>query len=330
VPEEADSRDPTVVNPHSLENLHIISLGGNAIIRRGDKGTIEEQFANTRACTRQVSRMIKEGYKVIITHGNGPVVGNIVLRGEAAKNTIPPMPLYICDADSEGGIGFMIQQTLYNHLRSIHQVKDVVTIITQVVVAEDDPAFKEPTKPIGPHYLQEEAEALRRTQGWRLVEDSGRGFRRVVPSPRPVRIVEKNTIKHLALEGVVVIAVGGGGIPVVESPKGDLKGVDAVIDKDLSTSVLAREVGARSIISLTEVDMVYLDYGTEDQRGLREVSLEEMRAYYGQGHFPPGSMGPKIEAAIEFLEAGGEEVIITLPELVEEALEGKAGTRIRP
>lgn len=314
----------------SRKDLYIISLGGNAIIRRGEAGTIEEQFANTRACTRQVSRMIKEGLKVVITHGNGPVVGNIVLRGEAAKEMIPPMPLYIADADSEGGIGFMIQQTLYNHLRRIDEVKDVVTVITQVVVSESDTAFTDPTKPIGPHYLKGEAEELQATRGWKMVEDSGRGYRRVVPSPRPLRIVEQAVIKSLALEGVVVIAVGGGGVPVVESPQGDLQGVNAVIDKDLSTSVLAREIGAKCIVNLTEVEMVYLDFGKIDQRGLRDVSLEEMKAYAAQGHFPPGSMGPKIEAAIEFLEAGGEEVIITLPELIEEALEGRAGTRIRP
>lgn len=310
--------------------LTIVALGGNALIRRGEKGTIEEQFANTRACMRQISRMIEEGYRVIITHGNGPIVGNIVIRNEAAKNTIPPMPLYICDADSEGGIGFMIQQTLYNHLRKIQPVRDVVTIITQVVVDKGDPAFREPTKPIGPYYTEAEAEVLRKAKEWTLIEDSGRGYRRVVASPRPLRIVEKEVIKNLAREGVIVIAAGGGGVPVVELPDGDLKGAEAVIDKDLSTSVLAREIGAECIIHLTQVDMVYINFGRDDQKGLRDISLKEIKRYYEQGHFPPGSMGPKIESAIAFLEAGGNEVIITQPELMKEAMEGRTGTRICP
>ncbi len=305
----------------------IISLGGNAIIRRGEKGTIEEQFAHTDACMRQISKMIKAGYSVVITHGNGPIVGNIVMRNESARNTVPPMPLYICDADSEGGIGFMIQQTLYNRLRRLDTPRDVVTVITQVVVDKNDPAFLHPTKPIGPFYTAEEAATLESTKGWRLSEDSGRGYRRVVPSPRPVRIVEAGVIKRLALDGVIVIAAGGGGVPVTEAGE-DLRGVDAVIDKDLSTSLLARDIGAERFINLTQVDMVYLNFGKKDQRGLSESTLEEIREYRQQGHFPAGSMGPKIDAAIGFLEAGGKEVIITSPDLIGEAVEGRAGTRI--
>ncbi len=307
--------------------LCVISLGGNALIRRGEKGTIEEQFGHTAACMKQVSKMIRSGSMVVITHGNGPIVGNIVIRNEAARNTVPPMPLYICDADSEGGIGFMIQQTLYNQLRRIDAVREVVTVITQVVVDRNDPAFRDPSKPIGPFYTREEAELLGETKGWRLKEDSGRGYRRVVPSPRPVRIVEAGVIKHLALDGVIVIAAGGGGVPVTEDD-GDLKGVDAVIDKDRSTGLLAREIGAPSFINLTQVDRVYIHYGKENQKGLGDVGLGEIREYHRQGHFAPGSMGPKIEAAIEFLDAGGEEVIITSPELIEEAMQGMAGTRI--
>ncbi len=307
----------------------ILSIGGNTIIRRGERGTIEEQFANTRACASYVSRLIAEGYRVIITHGNGPIVGNIVIRNEAARNTIPPMPLYICDADSEGGIGFMIQQTLYNELVKTKRVKDVVTIITQVVVSPEDPAFENPTKPIGPYYTEKEAGELERLKGWKMVEDSGRGFRRVVPSPRPVRVVESRVIRHLAMEGIVVIGAGGGGIPVIENRDGTLKGVDAVIDKDLATAVLAREVGAETIVNLTQVDRVYINFRKKGEKGLGDVGLEEIKRYYREGHFPPGSMGPKIEAAIEFLEGGGKEVVITMPELIEEAMEGRAGTRIR-
>ena len=308
--------------------LYIISLGGNTLIRRGESGAIEEQFAHARQCVSQISRLIDEGYRIVITHGNGPIVGNIMMRNEAARNTVPPMPLYICDADSEGGIGFMIQQTLYNRLKEIDLAKDVVTVITQVVVNREDEAFSKPTKPVGPYYTKEEA-AMLEMRGWILIEDSGRGYRRVVPSPKPLRIIESHIIKLLADMGVVVIAAGGGGVPVVEV-EGRLQGVDAVIDKDLATSALAKETGAVSIINLTQVDMVYTNYGKRDQRGLRTASLQEMRDYYRQGHFPPGSMGPKIEAAIEFLEAGGQEVIITSPELIGDAIEGKAGTRIYP
>jgi carbamate kinase len=308
-------------------NITIISLGGNALIRRGERGTVEEQFAHADVCMAEVARMLKTGRKVVITHGNGPIVGNIVIRNECAKNTVAPMPLFMSDADSEGGIGFMIQQTLYNSLRRIGEVRDAATIITQVVVDADDPAFLAPTKPIGPYYREDEAEALRREKGWELVRESN-GFRRVVPSPKPKRIIEKDVIRRLALEGVVVIAAGGGGVPVVEAADGTLRGIDAVVDKDLSTSALAVEIGAENIIILTETDRVYLNFGKEGQAGLGNVSLEEMKRYFAEGHFPAGSMGPKIEATIGFLEAGGSEVVITRPELMAEALQGRAGTRI--
>ncbi len=318
-----------VVKVPDAGRLCVISLGGNALIRRGEKGTIEEQFEHVRSCTDRIARMAGEGWQIVITHGNGPIVGNIVIRNEAAKNTIPPMPLYICDADSEGGIGFMIQQTLYNALRSIHEVRDVATVITQVIVDSNDFAFEEPSKPIGPFYSREEAVELEESRGWRLKEDSGRGYRRVVPSPRPLWIVETDVIRRLASLGVVVIAAGGGGVPVIELPSGDLKGVDAVIDKDRATGLLASELGAELFINLTQVECVYLDYGKKGQRPLRAVWLDEIVAYHREGHFPEGSMGPKIEAAIGFLRAGGKEVVITSPELINEAMEGRAGTRIR-
>jgi len=240
-----------------------------------------------------------------------------------------PHAPYYSDADSEGGIGFLIQQTLYNRLMMIREVKDVVTIITQVVVDQNDPAFSSPTKPIGPYYRGEEAEILREEKGWTLVEQVG-GYRRVVPSPRPKRVIEKNVIQRLALEDVVVIAAGGGGVPVVETTEGTLRGIDAVIDKDLTTSVLATEIGAESIIILTDVDRVYLNFGKSGQQGLHAANLPEIKRFYAEGHFPPGSMGPKIEAAIRFLEAGGKCVVITLPEQMGEALAGRAGTTIYP
>ena len=314
----------------SSGRLCVISLGGNALIKRGERGTIEEQFDHVRSCASGISRMIGEGRRIVVTHGNGPIVGNIVIRNEAAKNTVPPMPLFICDADSEGGIGYMIQQTLYNALRSIHQPRDVVTIVTQVIVDASDPAFGRPTKPIGPFYTPPEAASLEKTRGWTLKEDSGRGYRRVVPSPRPLRIVEIGVVRRLVSQGVIVIAAGGGGVPVVESPSGDLRGIDAVVDKDLATSLLAAELGAELFINLTQIDRVYLDYGKDRQRGLAEVTVDEIGEYERQGHFPAGSMGPKIRAAIEFLQAGGKEVIITSPELLDDAIQGRAGTRIRP
>jgi len=311
-----------------LTRLAIISIGGNSLIRRGERGTIEEQFEHTRAVMAHVAGLLGQGYRIVITHGNGPIVGNIVIRNEAARNTIPPMPLYICDADSEGGIGFMLQQTLYNQFQKVRKAS-VVTVVTQVVVDRGDPAFSNPTKPIGPFYSEEEAGTLEREKGWVMVEDSHRGWRRVVPSPRPLRVVEADVIRMLADSGVVVIAAGGGGVPVVESPGGDLEGVDAVIDKDLATSCLAREIGAELFINLTTIDRVYINFGKPGQEGLDRLTMAEARRYLAQGEFAPGSMGPKIEAAIEFLEQGlGKEVFITTPELIEEAMEGRAGTKI--
>jgi carbamate kinase len=312
-----------------MNKLAIISIGGNTLIRKGEKGTIGEQFEHTRAAMSHVYRLIDAGYNVVITHGNGPIVGNIVIRNEAVKDKIPPMPLYICDADSEGGIGLMIQQTLYNQLRRSGHSEDAVTVVTQVVVDRKDPAFSNPTKPIGPFYTKEEAEALEGERGWVVVEDSHRGWRRVVPSPRPIRTVEAHVIKMLAEAGVIVIASGGGGVPVIES-NGDLQGVDAVIDKDLATSLLAREIGAEIFIDLTSIDRVYINFGMADQKGLERMTVEDAKRYLAQGEFAPGSMGPKIEAAIEFLESGGKEVIITTPELIDEAMDGRAGTRIIP
>ncbi len=311
-----------------MKRTVIISIGGNTLIRGSEKGAIEEQFEHTNAAIAHIIKIIENGYKVIITHGNGPIVGNILIRNEAAKNIIPPMPLYICNADSEGGIGFMIQQTLYNQLKKKGIKRDVVTVVTQVVVDKNDPAFSNPTKPIGPFYTKEDADILKKEKGWAMMEDSRRGCRRVVPSPIPLKVIEADAIKKLADAGAIVIAAGGGGVPVVELPNGDLTGVDAVIDKDLATSLLAKNIGAELFINLTQIDKVYINFGKAAQTGLNKLSVSHARKYLAQGEFASGSMGPKIEAAIEFLEAGGKEVIITTPELIEKAMEGEAGTRI--
>jgi carbamate kinase len=306
----------------------VIALGGNSIIPLAKQGTVEEQLDLTRRTMLHVAELVEAGHLVVITHGNGPVVGNIVIRNEMAKAVIPPMPLDVCGADSEGGIGYMLQQALQNHLRKMGIEKDVFTIITQVVVDGRDPAFERPTKPIGPFYKRKEAEAIGREKGWTVIEDSGRGYRRVVASPQPLEIVEWKAIKRAIDSGAIVIAVGGGGIPVVRGADGTLKGVEAVIDKDRASSVLARELSAHVLIILTEVEKVAINYGKPDQQDLGSISVREARAYLARGEFAPGSMGPKIEAAIEFLEAGGDEVIVTRPELLSEALGGKRCTRI--
>ena len=304
----------------------VVALGGNSIVPVAKQGTIREQIDLTMATMAHVASLIGQGHLVAVTHGNGPVVGNIVVRNEMAKKVIPPMPLDVCGADSEGGIGYMIQQALQNQLRKMGLDKDVFTIITQVMVDPNDPAFKNPTKPIGPFYKRREAEAIAREKGWSIVEDSGRGYRRVVPSPMPLEIVEWRAIERAINSGAIVIAVGGGGIPVVRSPDGILRGVEAVIDKDRASSVLAMELHAQMLMILTEVEKVATGYGSPDQRDLDHMTVAEAREYLAQGEFPEGSMGPKIEAAIEFLEGGGEEVIITRPELLSEAVRGKRCT----
>jgi carbamate kinase len=296
----------------------------------GKDGTIEEQITMTEETMLQVAHLIKAGHLIVITHGNGPVVGNIFIRGEMAKHIIPPMPLDVCGADSEGGIGYMMQQALHNQMRRMGIEKDAITIITQVAVDANDPAFQKPTKPIGPFYTKEEADRTASEKGWTIVEDAGRGYRRVVPSPKPVAIIERRAIEQAIDTGAIVIAVGGGGVPVVRGEDGALRGVEAVIDKDRASSVLARQLKAHILMILTEVEKVALGFGTDAQKDLDTMTVAEAKTYLEQGEFPPGSMGPKIEAAIEFLEAGGEQVIITKPELLSEALTGGRCTRIVP
>ncbi len=305
----------------------VVALGGNAITREGEKDTIPRQFDNTKGSLAGIVELIRDGYNLAITHGNGPQVGNAVLRVELAKDKATYLPLQICVADTEGGIGYMIEQCLENRLREVGIKRDVVTIVTQVVVDKDDPSIKSPTKFIGQFYSKEEAKNFAKKSRWVVKEDSKRGWRRVVPSPVPLEIVEKSTIKTLVHKGTIVIAAGGGGVPVYKE-NGELKGLDAVIDKDRASAVLARDIQAELLLILTGVEKVALNFGTLLQEDLEKVTLEDAKRYLAAGHFPLGSMGPKIEAAIQFLESGGKEVVITSVEKAYQSVKKKAGTRI--
>ena len=306
----------------------VIALGGNAIVPDGHKGAIAEEFEITRRSMLGVARLIQRGYRVILTHGNGPIVGNILLRNELARDIIPPMPLGICDADSAGEIGYMIQQCLHNMLQKIGMYREVVTVITQVLVSRNDPSFLNPTKPIGPFYTAQEAEARIREEQWDMVEDAGRGYRRVVPSPKPIDIIEARTISILVDQNIIPIAVGGGGNPVIQLPGGWLEGVEAVIDKDRASAVLATRIQADRLIILTGVPLVYRYYGSSDREPLSRLTVSEAYDLLQKGEFPPGSMGPKIEAGIQFLKSGGKEVVITSVDLVDRALQSDVGTHM--
>lgn len=310
-----------------MGKLAVVAVGGNSITKAGQRGTIPEQFANARETASHIAVMIEKGWDVVITHGNGPQVGNILLRAEMASSVLPNLPLDTCGADSQGAMGYMIQQVLGSELAKRGITRDVVTVVTQVVVDAADPAFQNPAKPIGPFYTREEAERRRDEDGWDIVKDANRGYRRVVASPIPVRVVEANSIKALLAAGSLVIGVGGGGIPVVEESEG-LKGVEAVIDKDHASRLLANDIGADMLLISTDVEQVALNFGEENERRLDRMTVEEARRYHDEGHFAPGSMGPKVLAGIAFIEGGGDEVIITNPESIGRALDGETGTRI--
>lgn len=276
----------------------VIAIGGNAIISEGQKGTVEEQYNNIGKMCPYIADLIEEGYRVILTHGNGPQVGNLLLQGEAAKDRIPVLPIDVCVAETQGQLGYMIKQSLENLLRKRGIEKDVVSVLSQVLVDKNDPAFKEPTKPIGPFYSKEEADEISKAKNYSMVEDSGRGYRRVVPSPRPLDIVEQSVVKTLTDNGTIVITVGGGGIPVIED-NGGLKGVEAVIDKDYASSLLANQIEADFLVILTGVPQVAINFGKPNQEFLSKMSLDEAKKHFEEGQFPKGSMGPKIEAGIE-------------------------------
>jgi len=296
------------------KKIAVVALGGNALLRGNEVGTIQQQEKNTYETCLHLIKLIKDGYEIVITHGNGPQVGNIMLRNEAGykEYKIPQMPLDICVADSQGGIGYMIERQIQNVLREFKIRKNVVTVITQVLVDKNDKAFVDPTKPVGRFYLKEEAELLARSGGFLFKEDSRkRGWRRVVPSPGPIDILNKKVIRDLVKRKNIVIAAGGGGVPVYRDEKKNLVGVEAVIDKDLASSLLAKEIGAEAFYILTDVPNVYLNFHKPNQSKLEKINVTEAEKYLEAGEFADGSMGPKILAAIQFVKNGGKETIIT-------------------
>jgi carbamate kinase len=311
-----------------MRRLTVIALGGNALVRAGERGTVEEQMGHLEESVAPLAAVAARGMPLIITHGNGPMIGQSLIRGELARDEVPVMPLHVMDAETQGNIGFLIQQSLSNRLWKEGVGRESVCVITRVVVDPDDPSFQDPTKPVGLFYERAEAERLTAERGWFMAEDSGRGYRRRVPSPTPLRIPEARVIGGLAERGVVTVAAGGGGVPVVELEDGTLRGVDAVVDKDKATALLAHEAGAERLLILTSVDRVYEGFGTPSQRALEQVSVVEVAGLLALGEFPPGSMGPKIQAAIAFLEGGGAEVRIGLPEELQAIVDGRAGTLI--
>jgi carbamate kinase len=316
-----------------MNKLAVIAIGGNSLISDNSHQTVEDQYSAICETARRITGMIEEGYNVIVTHGNGPQVGFILRRSEIATEAagMHPVPLVSCGADTQGAIGYQIQQAMDNEFRRRGIDKSAVTIVTQVIVDAKDPAFKKPTKPIGSFYTEEQIQKIKaENPSWVMVSDAGRGYRRVVASPLPQEIVEGDIIKKLVGEGYCLVAVGGGGIPVIKQADGTLKGIDAVIDKDFASSLLAVQINADVLIISTGVPMVYLNYGKPDEIALDKVTLDELKQYVQENHFAPGSMLPKIQAVISFLESGGKEAIITNPESLEAAVTGKTGTHVYP
>jgi len=316
--------------PPQKRKLAVVAFGGNALLRPEDRGTQEEQIARAKQASRWLAEIVRHGYRLIVVHGNGPQVGNILVQAEEASTKIPPQSLDICVAQTEGSIGFMLQQAMRNRLEAIGVGGEVATILSEVEVDPNDIAFKRPTKPIGPFFTRYRAEALERDLGWTMREDSGRGWRHVVPSPRPLHILNVNTISHMLDTAPVVIAAGGGGIPVVKGRDGQWRGIEAVIDKDYASAKLASELDADLFIILTGVPKVAINFGKPTQQYIDRMTVEQAEKYMADGQFPPGSMGPKIDSALQFVRAAKKEVLITDVEVLREALEGKDGTLIVP
>lgn len=315
--------------PYSDARTILIAVGGNSLVRAGEKGTVAEQLANARATAAAIIGLIRQGYRLVVTHGNGPQVGAQLLRSERAADQVPVQSLDVCGAASQGEIGYLLSQSLRDELYAAGLDVPVVSLVTQSIVSAQDPAMRHPTKPIGPFYSRTQAEERVRTLHWEIVEDAARGYRRVVPSPQPIEIVELEVIRRLRNAGVLVIACGGGGIPVVRE-NGDLHGIEAVIDKDRASALLASQLGVDIFAISTDTDYVYLDYKKSTQQALTEIAASELERHYQNGHFPPGNMGPKVESALQFLKAGGHKVIITSYEHLCDAVAGCAGTHIVP
>ena len=312
-----------------MSKTALIAVGGNSLIRAGEKGTIAEQLSNARRTATAIVGLVRLGYRLIVTHGNGPQVGAQLLRSERAADVAYSQTLDVCGAASQGEIGYLLAQSLRNELSAAGFNLPVVSMVTQTLVSPDDPAFAHPSKPIGPFYSRSDAEEKKRL-GWQIVEDASRGYRRVVASPEPTEILELEAIRDLVRDGVLVISTGGGGIPVVRDVDGSIHGVDAVIDKDRASALLATALGVDLFVISTDTDYVYLNYKQKNQTPLEAVTSDEMRQHLQAGHFPPGNMGPKVESVLRFLAQGGKEAIITSFEQLEEAVAGRAGTRIMP
>jgi carbamate kinase len=308
--------------------IALIAFGGNAILPENTRGLQTQQMKNAQKASRLMIHVIKKGYDLITVHGNGPQVGNLLIQMEESVQKVPPFSLEVCDAMTQGSMGFMLEKAVINELRKNSIDKEVATLITQVVVDREDPAFDHPTKPVGPFYSKHRAMMLRRQKKWNMTEDAGRGYRKVVSSPKPIDIVSKWMIRDLVQAGRIVIAGGGGGIPVIINGNGLFQGVEAVIDKDFTASLIAREVKAELFVILTNVPRVYLNYGQPDEKPLSVMSVEEAQKYLAQDQFPPGSMGPKIEAAVEYVRSGGDEVIITSANHLKASLINRSGTKI--
>lgn len=308
--------------------ITVLALGGNAILQRDQRGTFQEQYENVRSTAAQIAALVNDGLRFVIVHGNGPQIGATVIRHEMAQTTVPPLPLYACGAETQGFLGYIIQQCLRDELSKRATKRAVATIVTQVIVEQSDPAFKHPSKPIGPFYTKEQRDNLIKDRSDLVIEeDSGRGYRRFVPSPDPKAVVEDEAIRVLVDEESVVIACGGGGIPVVRQGE-RLQGVEAVIDKDLAAERLATSIHAENLVILTDVEGVYLNFGTPDQRLLSKVRRDELEGYARKACFATGSMGPKVEATIRFLRNGGKRAVIANLAHLRRAIEGSAGTQI--
>jgi carbamate kinase len=307
----------------------LIAFGGNAILPKTQRGLQSEQIKNAQKAAQLMVYVVKKGYDLIVVHGNGPQVGNLLIQMEESITKVPPFSLEVCDAMTEGSMGFMLEKAIVNELRKNSVDKDVATVITQVVVDREDPAFENPTKPVGPFYTKYRAQMLRREKKWAMIEDSGRGYRKVVPSPAPIDVIPKRIIRELVHSGKIVIALGGGGVPVIINGRGLFEGVEAVIDKDYAASLVAREVKADLFIILTNVDRVYLNYGKPDEEPIGAMTVKQAKEQLSKGQFPPGSMGPKIKAAIEYIQGGGKEVLITSANHLKASMINRSGTKIK-